>query len=192
MPVPQDWPQQLSEFVKGMKQLDGLDREFYLGNNPLSKFEYTESAQSWDEFLLWLNELQGSWCFRGQRESSWSLTTSLDRAVKVEFSDSRGHGYYHLERESTQRELLFRFQQQAHHHIHPLPGKDDIASWLALMQHYGVPTRLLDWSKSPYVALHFALVDDPQEMEESAALWAIDINFSVKRGQVFFDNNRPP
>jgi hypothetical protein len=44
--------------------------------------------------------------------------------------------------------------------------------WLFLMQHYGVPTRLLDWTESPLVALYFALNDETVK-DRNAALWAL-------------------
>lgn len=52
------------------------------------------------------------------------------------------------------------------------PGEDDIAGWLALMQHYRLPTRLLDWSFSPLIAAYFA-VNRSIDSGEDACIWAL-------------------
>jgi hypothetical protein len=132
----------------------------------------TERVESWNDFLDWSGKLQG-WGFRGQRETVWALQTSLERIVRVNYSRGNISGSFPLPRRAEERELLLRFQQQAPDHISQLPSGDDIASWFALMQHLGVPTRFLDWTLSPSIAMYFALEEEAQEQEELSAVWAI-------------------
>jgi hypothetical protein len=167
---------------------DPRETEKYLGGRPFGNFVFTEPAASWDDFLRWLNELQGSWGFRGQREAWWLLDTSLDLALKREFSfrDSSGYdtcGHHHLDREIAERESLFRFQQQAHQYIANPPSSDDLSSWLALMQHHGARTRLLDWTKSPHVAMYFAVEEEAQGEEKSSTVRAIVVDWLETRGR---------
>jgi hypothetical protein len=97
MPVPSDWSERLREFVKGLWQAskEGRLADEDLGDGPFDRFVLTESATTWDEFLVWVQELQGSWCFRGQRDARWLLNTSLDRAVKhrQNLGDTGASGY---------------------------------------------------------------------------------------------------
>jgi hypothetical protein len=94
--------------------------------------------------------------FRGQGNAAWFLKPSLARQDDF------------LKREKM---LIKRFIQTASPYL-----TDNIPKtpwdWIFLMQHHRVPTRLLDWSESPLVALYFATSGEPAG--EPAALWCLD------------------
>jgi len=104
------------------------------------------------------------WIFRGQREAHWTLQPWLERRVTVsEIGDA-------------ELRMTSEFRSKAHLYTDVLPRWDDIVSWLAAMQHHGIPTRLLDWTYSPHVALFFALSleeRDPAQKGDSA-VWAVN------------------
>ncbi|HYH78184.1 MAG TPA: FRG domain-containing protein [Longimicrobium sp.] len=100
--------------------------------------------------------------YRGQANSSWVLETSLERdAERLNASEWLV---------VAENQMLQAFQRRAHHYLSTLPEISDTLSWLALIQHYGGPTRLLDFTRSPYVAAFFAL----EHAREDAAVWAIN------------------
>lgn len=78
------------------------------------------------------------------------------------------HRYFNAE---SERQLTLRFQIGAVGRTPKCPPGDDYGSWLVLMQHYGLPTRLLDWTRSLVVAAYFAVVHEP--VDEDAAIWLL-------------------
>jgi hypothetical protein len=98
--------------------------------------------------------------FRGLARSSYSNVSSLARL----------EGDY----AALERHLIRNFRKYAHREA-PGPTSWD---WLALGQHHGLPTRLLDWTFSPLVALHFATATWP---EDEAVLWAVDVRAAHDR-----------
>lgn len=71
-------------------------------------------------------------------------------------------------------DLMQRFRQRAMHFSTPaLPEAADTLGWWELMQHHGAPTRLMDWTTSPFVAVWFAL-DRHQDGDGDMALWMYD------------------
>src|SRR5437762_2884401 len=86
------------------------------------------------------------WLFRGLRNPNWSLDTTLERA-------SRRHG---ICPKAYEKAIVREFQRHAPAYLSRVPSCDDYVEWLALMQHYGAPTRFLDFTKSFWIALFFA------------------------------------
>jgi hypothetical protein len=69
-----------------------------------------------------------------------------------------------------EQHLLRNFRKYAHRDA--VPG-DIVWNWLALAQHHGLPTRLLDWSFSPYVGLHF-VTEHTDRYDVDGLLWCFD------------------
>ena len=106
----------------------------------------------------WRPELQrfrSSYAFRGQSDARGDLKTSVARLG----------GNLDLE-----AHLLRNFRKYAQRQASP---GDSVWNWLALAQHHGLPTRLLDWTYSPYVAMHFA-TENVQDYAVDGVIWCID------------------
>jgi hypothetical protein len=122
-----------------------------------------KKVTSWKELRDSLEELANAgWAFRGQANASWQLESSLTRYLK-------SFGGPPNEWVGREKRSLHTFKRKAHILLPRTPEEGETLEWLALMQHHGAPTRLLDFSWSPYVAAFFAL----EKATTDAAIWAI-------------------
>ena len=117
------------------------------------------SINSVEELLSLLGALSrtagGDLWFRGQSMYDWPLTPGLFR----------------LEGQVSESTLLLRFKQSAAQLIATAPKES--YDWMFLMQHYGLPTRLLDWSESPLIGLYFA-IENAIHHSDDGALWILN------------------
>jgi hypothetical protein len=101
--------------------------------------------------------------FRGHGNASWSLEPGWYRFGSA--GGGIGAEYY------NEAKLLENFRLRAPTYLERLPPATDW-EWLFLMQHYGLPTRLLDWTESSLIALYFAIRDNAGDVD--AAVWAMN------------------
>jgi hypothetical protein len=113
------------------------------------------------EFVDVADALGDGWVFRGQSDATWDIASSLEReAGRLQNPDL------------ASREAAMLKQVKLAPYINEDRGPDPEGnfSWLALLQHHGGKTRLVDFTRSFYVALYFAVRDCPGQ---DAAVWSI-------------------
>lgn len=125
----------------------------------------TEVAISWgnlNELLFsdtWNPNIQrhrSTYAYRGISDASYELANGLSRL---------GKPYSKIE-----ENLLKQFQKYAHLHI---AERDTEWHWLSIAQHHGLPTRLLDWTYSPPIALHFA-TNELEKYDTDGCIWKVN------------------
>ncbi|WP_420128805.1 FRG domain-containing protein [Longimicrobium sp.] len=109
-----------------------------------------------DSFNPSIGRIRSPFAFRGVSSADYPLTTSLSRL---------GGAYGQME-----QHLLRNFRKYARRGD---VQTDSVWNWLAVAQHHGLPTRLLDWTFSPQVAMHFATAR-LREFERDAVIWTVD------------------
>jgi hypothetical protein len=115
-------------------------------------------VESWRQFQIEIEKhLDGESLFRGVASVRHRLMPSVGR-------NREGFSYS----PAVEQALFSQFKREALPFLAARPADD--WEWLALAQHHGVPTRLLDWSESPYVSLFFAVWGND---DEDAGLYTI-------------------
>ena len=131
---------------------------------------------SWDDFyktILEQNSLEQNsrdrqWIYRGQTKH-WPLTTKIERTLnnwEIDLKDATSIEF------QTIREFRRRMREPQHHRVH-----NDTLFCLALMQHHGAPTRLLDCTYSPFAAAAFAMENGYVCSKEPPVIWCFRGNW---------------
>jgi len=115
-----------------------------------------------DELLRFVNTLYERhglrlW-YRGVENASWELLPSIQRSKR---------------RLENERFLTNDFYIRTKQILDKCPNKKNYAAWMSLMQHFGLPTRLLDWSQSPLIAVFFATETCYETPGGDACVWVL-------------------
>ncbi|WP_277587543.1 FRG domain-containing protein [Psychrobacillus antarcticus] len=157
--------------------------------------------QSWSEFNNIIDELDlTNWIFRGQSNSEWDLQNSLYREILSFNGVSDNEQCKHIE-----NKMYKEFQSSSHLYSDMKvrePEEEEASSFLrykldhfSIMQHYGAPTRLIDWTYSPYIATFFALDGATKDFAiyslnvkelESYNKKQLGINYTHRKNSIFW------
>lgn len=114
---------------------------------------------TWDPII---SRHRSTFAYRGVSVASYTLTNGLMRL---------GKPYNNME-----KNLIKQFKKYAQRHV---VDRDTEWHWLSVAQHHGLPTRLLDWTYSPLIALHFATAE-LDKYDNDGAVWKV--NYSDVHG----------
>ncbi|MPQ46640.1 FRG domain-containing protein [Marinifilum sp. N1E240] len=109
-----------------------------------------------DSYNTNINRTRSPYIYRGLSKFHYQLKTSLIR-LNGPYPDLEFHLLRNFKKYSSRPDIN---------------NKSDW-EWLALAQHHGLPTRLLDWTYSPYVALHFATYEI-DKFHRDGVIWALN------------------
>jgi hypothetical protein len=114
-------------------------------------------ADSWNPAL---QRFRSPFAFRGLASADHDLSNSLVRLAAG-----------HADINKVELALVRNFRKYAH--AQTTHGIDSIWHWLAVGQHHGLPTRMVDWTYSPLVGLHFA-TEHPSQYGVDGVVWCVN------------------
>jgi hypothetical protein len=132
---------------------------------------HVKKLYSWSEFTEFVHSLQEEWAFRGQRED-WPLSTSFERTLNNWETELAEAPY-------IESQIIRDFKRQYRGDDERVVASDTLYC-LALMQPHGAPTRLLDWTYSPYVAAKFAL----ETGKKNTVVWCINTKWCHQAAKI--------
>lgn len=117
--------------------------------------------KKWEEFKRVVTSFPSVFIFRGHASAAWNLSSSFERSDLFSIHN-------------VEKTILKRFQQASILIEDQGEKPASLLDWFALIQHYGTPTRLIDFTVSPYVAAFFAFRETANDSSEDVAIWCLN------------------
>lgn len=128
--------------------------------------EINTNITSLSEFINFINHTEhqhiSHWFYRGHSDSNYELIPSLFR---INTKESWAHW------DKIEDYIMTQFKREAFPFLKTIPSSD--IEWLTIAQHYGLPTRLLDWSTNPLIALYFAVENHDNDSDANVWLYGL-------------------
>ncbi len=133
--------------------------------------------EHWNDVISFNQMFLSNYIFRGQADFNWNLSPSLERLVHLHHPNYVDkHIPYIYEKKMLD---TFKYKYPLYE-TNIFPKEDENIEWLTLMQHFGAPTRLVDFSQSLFVALYMAL---DGSFSENSVIWAVN-KFATKQKHI--------
>lgn len=122
----------------------------------VSSWNELQDALFEEAYVPDIGRYRSRYAFRGLSDADYPLETTLIR-LKGCYAD-------------LERHLLRNFRKYAHRDV---VQRDSVWHWLSVAQHYGLPTRLMDWTYSPFFAMHFATANI-EKIDRDGVIWGVN------------------
>ena len=134
------------------------------------RFVETE-LEHWNDISMLNPRFLSGFVFRGQGDYDWHIESSLERMIKRFHPNNQiVHKIYPQGYEKDMlREIQWKYPKYEKAN---LPKADEIIEWLSIMQHFGSPTRMVDFTYSPYIAMFMAI--DSSNGDHDASVWCLN------------------
>lgn len=155
------------------------------------KKAYLETElEHWNDLTQLNHGFTSKFVYRGQGDSKWRLSSSLERLMDL-YHPFPPSGYFQMldyYAKNIIKDFKWKFPIYAKG---PIPSDDDTLEWCSILQHYGAPTRMVDFTYSPYIALYMAIESSKARY---CSIWCLNKHvynspiieeFSKKTGECF-------